>query len=151
MVIVEISGKLPVGISRSLVSRLAEICRKLSGFSGCPAVSLSVVADTEIRRLNRQFRGIDKVTDVLSFGYRPESGFSDSTPPHNSIPLGDIVISAAQMKRQAAAIGRPANQEFCLLFAHGLLHLFGFDHDTAGKEKVMFALQQEALMRAGVL
>jgi len=132
------------------VVRLARICCQLSGFSGPNSVSLSIVDDREIRRLNKRFRGIDKVTDVLSFGYPPETGFTDPVVP-GGCHLGDVVIASAQVRRQAAAIGRPVGQEFCLLFVHGLLHLFGHDHDTVRRETVMFALQQEALMQAGVL
>jgi probable rRNA maturation factor len=149
MVTVEITGRLPAAVPRSLVNRLASICCQLSGFSGSFSVSLAIVEDREIRRLNKRFRGVNKVTDVLSFGYRPEAGFADMAVGLSR--LGDVVIASARVRQQASAIGRPVGQEFCLLFVHGLLHLFGLDHDTAKREATMFAIQQEALMRAEVL
>lgn len=151
MAVVEISGKLPRGLSDARLEKLAEISYKIMGRSGRAAVSVSVVDDAEIRRLNRRWRGSNRTTDVLSFGYGEDRGFQVSAAAGRIRHLGDIVISLPQVRRQAKDVGRPASQEFGLLFVHGLLHLLGLDHDSPQKESLMFGLQQEILMRAGVL
>ena len=151
MVAVEISGKLPSGFPPSLVKKLADLSLKIAGFDGRYAVSLALVGDLRIRRLNKVWRGIDKVTDVLSFDFSPEPGFAGTAGADGLQQLGDIVISLPQVRRQAKEIGRPVGQELSLMLVHGLLHLLGLDHDTARKETRMFGLQQEILMAAGVL
>lgn len=149
MVDVEVSGKLPAGFPTFLVNKLADLSLKTAGFDGRYTVAVAIVSDAKIRRLNKVWRGIDRVTDVLSFGYRPGSGFVDTAG--TSSQLGDIVISLPQVRRQAKAIGRPVRQELALMIVHGLLHLLGLNHDTPRKEARMFGLQQEVLMLAGVL
>ena len=149
MVTVEVFGKLPSGVSVQSLKKLAEIGQKVIGSRDRTGLSVSIVSDAAIRRLNRQYRGLDKVTDVLSFGYGEARDFFGPADGQRA-DLGDIVISGPQVRRQAVAIGRPVDQEFSLLFVHGLLHLLGFDHGTAAQEARMFGLQQEVLMRAGI-
>lgn len=87
-------------------------------------VELLICGDDEIRDLNRQYRGIDKPTDVLSFPLDPSP----------MTPLGSIVISADFVRRGAETYGHAPDDEFALLFVHGLLHLLGFDHETDSGE-----------------
>ena len=148
MVTVEFFGKLPAGLSFQQLQKLAEIGLKITGNTGASALAVRVVGDKAIRRLNREHRGLDKVTDVLSFAYGPGAGFDE--PGGRVRQLGDIVVGGPQARRQARAIGRSASQEFALLAAHGLLHLLGIDHRTPREESRMFGLQQEILMRAGI-
>ncbi len=150
MVTIEMSGKLPSGLNIDDVQKLAELSVKIADLTGHFSVSISLVADPEIRRLNKIWRGEDKVTDVLSFGFRGTGGFVDG-PVAKTRQLGDIVISLPQVRRQARAIGRPVPQELSLMIVHGLLHLLGLEHDTPRRERLMFGLQQEILMRAGIL
>jgi len=81
-----------------------------------------IAGDTELRRLNRDFLGKDYPTDVLSF---PAVGQA-SRP----VLLGEIAISAARARRQAANFGHSLENEICILMLHGLLHLLGMDHET---------------------
>jgi probable rRNA maturation factor len=81
-------------------------------------LSIAIVSDRRMRALNRQFRGKDKVTDVLSFP-ADARGF-----------LGDIVIAAGVSKRQARDAGHSAQTEVRVLALHGLLHLLGYDHEA---------------------
>ena len=81
-------------------------------------LSIAIVSDRRMRALNRQFRGKDKVTDVLSF------------PAESRGFLGDIVIAAGVSKRQAREAGHSAATELRVLALHGLLHLLGYDHET---------------------
>lgn len=82
-------------------------------------VGICLVEDREIRRLNRQFRGKDKATDVLSFPAGERDGY-----------LGDIAISPATARRNARRYGRPLKDELRILLLHGVLHLLGHDHET---------------------
>ena len=109
-------------------------------------MTVTVMGDDELRELNREFRHIDRTTDVLSFGTQGAldgvvTGAGDDfvLPPNQEPTLGDIVISYPQAKRQAEAAGRPVLHEIALLTAHGALHLMGFDHAEPEEEKVMFA------------
>jgi probable rRNA maturation factor len=101
-------------------------------------VCVALVSDARMRALNRQFRGKDKVTDVLSF---PAQDRSASSAPSTSARratadksaagfLGDIVIASGVAKIQAKAAGHSLNTEIRVLALHGLLHLLGYDHDA---------------------
>ena len=83
--------------------------------------SVLLTTDASIRRLNRQFRGKDKATDVLSF---PADG------PASEGIAGDLAISVPTAQRQAAACGHSLSTELKVLILHGLLHLAGFDHES---------------------
>ncbi len=110
--------------------------------------SVTYVDDAGIRELNREYRQADKVTDVLSFALEE----ADSPPPPPGMPrmLGDVVIAVPTALRQAAERGHSADAELGLLLIHGLLHLLGYDHDTAAKKKKMWARQAELLGELGL-
>lgn len=88
-------------------------------------VTIAFVTDSRMRRLNREFRGKDRPTDVLSF---PAS----EDPARPGEPLGDIVIAIGVARKQAAEAGHGIGAESRLLALHGLLHLMGYDHETDG-------------------
>ena len=87
-------------------------------------VAIVLAGDARVRRLNRDFRGKDKNTDVLSFPY------GGARLPDGTRPLGEIVISVAQAARQAEAAGHSLAVELRLLVIHGYLHLLGYDHEV---------------------
>ena len=89
-------------------------------------VCVALVSDARMRALNRQFRGKDKVTDVLSFPADPSTSLRAPTRGF----LGDIVIASGVAKKQAKAAGHTLNTEIRILALHGLLHLVGYDHDA---------------------
>lgn len=95
------------------------------------AVSLTLVRDEAIRALNRQYRGKDSATDVLSFPL-DDTGVTGEEPL-----LGDVVISVDTARRQAADYDAPLQRELYRLLIHGLLHLLGHDHVRAGERRVM--------------
>lgn len=111
-------------------------------------VVVTIVDEAEIHRLNREYRGIDAPTDVLSFAQRE----SDEFPviPNHTEPLGDVVIAYPVAARQAAAAGHPTERELALLTIHGVLHLLGFDHAEPEEERIMFGLQDQALASLGL-
>ena len=98
----------------------------------------------EIQRLNREYRKIDKPTDVISFALCDD--------PNNMITneLGDIFICVEKALEQAIEYGHSSIREFAFLAVHGYLHLCGFDHQTEEDEKLMFAKQEEILSKAGI-
>ncbi len=112
-------------------------------------VSLTFTDNAEIRRLNKQFRDIDRETDVLSFPMGDEDGF-DVNPETNSLLLGDIVISLEKAKAQSEEYGHSMKREVAFLIAHSLFHLLGYDHMTPDEEKEMFAKQENVLQRLGI-
>ena len=107
-------------------------------------LSVSLVRDPAIRKLKREYFGIDAVTDVLSF---PAGDFPGPGPR----PLGDIVISLDTARRQAKALRTTLDRELALYLAHGLLHLLGHDHQTAADARKMERLERRLLGHAGML
>ena len=101
-------------------------------FLGCENQELSVLLanDRTIRTLNKQYRGEDQATDVLSFSQNEEE--EENKP--NSHLMGDVVISTVTAKRQAAEHGLTLEEEIVLLLIHGILHLLGIDHERSDKE-----------------
>jgi len=99
---------------------------------GCENQELSVLLadDRKIRTLNKQYRGQDRATDVLSFSQNDEE--EESKPSYHL--MGDVVISAVTAKRQAAEHGLTLEEEIVLLLIHGILHLLGFDHERSNEE-----------------
>lgn len=133
---------------------------------GEPAqVGLVVTDDKTVQELNRQFRGLDEVTDVLSFSAShsghwegdpqesdeasPESVDSEELnfvlPPGEPSPLGEVIISFPQTIRQAQERNGPIEQELALLIIHGVLHLVGYDHMEPEDEAQMRAKERSAL------
>ena len=143
---------------------------------GEPAqVGLMVTDDKTVQELNRQFRGLDEVTDVLSFSAShsghwegdpqesdkasPESVDSEELnfvlPPGEPSPLGEVIISFPQTIRQAQERNGPVEQELALLIIHGVLHLVGYDHMEPEDEAQMQAKERSALatvsqLKAGI-
>jgi probable rRNA maturation factor len=87
-------------------------------------IELILTDNDEITQINREFRNIDKATDVLSFPSDPFPG----------APLGSIVISVEKVEKLAKELGHTQEDELSLLFIHGMLHLLGFDHETDNGE-----------------
>lgn len=112
------------------VSLLEQICNAHT----IKEVELLIVDETSIKELNRDYRSIDKATDVLSF---PVENF-----PHS--PLGSIVINYALASEKAEEFGHKIDEEITLLFIHGFLHLLGYDHEFDNGE---MRDKEEALIR----
>ena len=150
-----------VGIQKFTIKRLLEGALKRLG-QPCNDIemSLSIVSPQQIAELNKQFRGIDSVTDVLSFPTvdNPERSVLDiDTFPHDAVNaktgklnIGDIIICLDRAKEQAAEYGHGLKRELCFLSLHGLLHLLGYDHIEAQDEEQMNALQEEILEHMGI-
>ena len=109
-------------------------------------VTIAIVSDARIRALNRQFRRVDKATDVLSFPSSPE-------PRAPSPVLGDIVIARGVAKRQAREAGHSERTEWRVLALHGLLHLLGYDHekDNGRMQRAERKLRLKGGLRDGLI
>jgi len=115
------------------------------GLLGCE-LSVSLVSDRAIRRLNRAWRGKDRSTDVLSF---PAGSAPPGTP--EPWPLGDVVISLDTAARRARLDARPLEAEVARYLAHGLLHLLGHDHRRPAEARRMAAEEARLLGEVGML
>ena len=104
------------------------------------------VTSKEIHKINKEYRGVDRVTDVISFALEdtPDIEVSDIRL------LGDIYICLDKAYEQASIYNHSNLREICFLITHGLLHLLGFDHMEEDEEKVMFTLQEELLNEYGI-
>ena len=99
-------------------------------------LALVLTDDRHLHQLNRDFRGIDRPTDVLSFAVDP-----DDLPPGEAPNLGDILISVPYASRSASSVGRAPRDELRLLAVHGLLHLLGHDDETEAGAAAMRRLE----------
>lgn len=99
------------------------------------------VTKEEIHELNKQYRGVDRVTDVISFALEDAHDVSLS----DIRVLGDIYICIDRMKEQALEYNHSEIRELSFLTVHGLLHLLGYDHQTKEEEEIMFNLQRKIL------
>ncbi|SFS82046.1 rRNA maturation RNase YbeY [Marininema halotolerans] len=112
-------------------------------------VFLLITDVEEIHRLNKEFRGVDRGTDVLSFP-QWEPGEKRQAESDMPMPLGDIVISLPHAKEQAKEYGHSLERELAFLAVHGFLHLLGYDHGTEEEESRMFTRQEEILKPLGL-
>jgi len=119
---------------------------------GCE-INVLVTNDEEIRVLNREDRGIDRSTDVLSFpmfqfepGVLPETPEEYQDPDTGLVPLGDMAISMEHVEAQAKEYGHSVNREFGYLTVHSVLHLLGYDHMDDGPMKKQMREREEAIL-----
>lgn len=105
-------------------------------------LSCIIVDDNKIHEINRDYRQIDKSTDVISFAMEDNDQYYVAGMPRS---LGDIFISIDHAKTQAKDYGHSLKREMCFLFTHGFLHLLGYDHMNEDDEKEMFDLQKQIL------
>ena len=114
-------------------------------------ISLSLVNDEEIHEINKQFRNIDRPTDVLSFPQLTfEEGEEADVNENGEIVLGDIIISVDKAKEQAEEFGHSMKREMAFLAVHSMLHLMRYDHMEKDEEEEMFRRQKEILLNAGI-
>lgn len=114
---------------------------------GCE-VSISLVSEDEIHALNREYRGIDKPTDVLSF--ECDSPWDEELQGEGCIEIGDVVIAPDVVDAQRAQFGTSFEQEASLMLVHSLLHLLGYDHMEPAEADEMEALEKEILDAYGM-
>jgi probable rRNA maturation factor len=130
-------------------------------------VSVTIVGGEEIRELNRDYRGIDRVTDVLSFPQfeadeleevlkeesenAPENDAEGETADFEPVLIGDVVICYDRAAEQAEEYGTGLTRELVYLFVHSIFHLFGYDHEEEEERKAMRGREEEVLAAIGVM
>ena len=123
---------------------------KYEAFDENCEISVSIVDNEEIRQINKQFRNIDRATDVLSFPMLTfAEGEEAEVNENDEIILGDIIISLERAREQAEEYGHSLKREIAFLTAPSMLHLLGYDHMEPEDEAEMFDRQKEILMQAG--
>ncbi len=133
---------------QKLIRRSVGAVLDLEGFERPAEVSVVITDDEEIRDINREYRGIDAATDVLSF---PQYERGEELPDFGYVSLGDIVISAEHAARQAELYGHSFERELSFLTVHSTLHLLGYDHVTSEEdERVMREKQRLAMKMLGL-
>ena len=162
----DILGSPPSTSVEDWLTRIANEAMDVALDGNGPAqMSLLITGDDTVHRLNAQFRGLDEVTDVLSFSAEhaghwegeeepPEdheaSEFDFIMPPDEPSPLGEVIVSYPQAKRQAEERGAPLEHELALLVVHGVLHLTGHDHLEPKETELMKSRERAALAKLNI-
>ena len=138
---------------------VASCCQAVEGVTLPLSVHLLITDDDYIHQINRQYRDVDRSTDVLSFptvnyarGHtaRTSAKRLECEMDEGACMLGDILISYPHAQAQAAEYGHSVRRELCYLFAHGLFHLMGYDHMEDDQRKEMRAMEEKAMHMAGI-
>ena len=145
----------------ALAENVILFCIEHEGFPYEAEVNLTLTDNEGIHVINREYRQIDRPTDVLSFpllSYEEAGNFDavedcddNFNPDTGEALLGDIVISVDKVKEQAAAYGHSEEREFAFLITHSMLHLFGYDHIEPEDAKVMEEKQRQILEELQIL
>ncbi len=136
--------KIPTGV-RMLIRRCCNAVLVNENFEGSAEISVRFVDDEIIHELNREYRNVDRSTDVLSFPLG-ENGVYDINHDTGAKILGDIVISMQHAVMQADLYGHSLQREIAFLTVHSMLHLLGYDHEAEGLERVRMREKEEAVL-----
>jgi len=131
-------------LRRALAATLAAVPAPAGLAERGAEVALVLTDDAAMQELNREWRGIDRPTDVLSFP--GDDGF---VPPEEPLPLGDIVLARETILRDARALGRSLAHHLSHMGIHGMLHLLGWDHAEDGEAERMEAQERRILRELG--
>lgn len=132
---------------KSLMEKAALAVLEMEGCQDGTEVSILLTDDAYIHELNKQYRGVDKPTDVLSFALDEGQAMPD---PGEERLLGDVVISLQAALRQGKEYGHGLERELAYLVAHGVLHLLGYDHINEDDKAVMREKEEAAMNRLGL-
>ena len=138
-----VSHREPEQLNFEAFEQLARFVLSMEGVPEMTELSIALVDEDEMAHLNNQYRGIDGPTDVLSFGCDDPC----PAPGDEPITLGDVVIAPTVAERQAAERGHSVEHELDVLLVHGVLHLLGYDHESADDAGAM-AARESALLDA---
>ncbi|MFA8439569.1 rRNA maturation RNase YbeY [Pueribacillus sp. YX66] len=134
-----------------LIKQLLNKAAEYENLSGEIEVSIMFVDNEKIRKINKQYRNMDKPTDVISFALEEQvEGEVEIVGVTLPRILGDIVISIPKAKQQAKDYNHSYRRELGFLALHGFLHLLGYDHGTEKEEQMMFQRQKEILEKHGL-
>ena len=131
---------------KALVRRAVETTLEYEDIEDDCEVSVTFVGNTGIRRFNAEYRGIDRVTDVLSFPIA-EDGDLEEAFDGEKLCLGDIVLSLERAREQSEEFGHPFEREVAFLCVHSTLHLLGYDHETGEEDEADMRARQREIMK----
>ena len=134
----------PVGLER--LNAILPLYAEQEGLPDELVIGLTFCDDDAIRAINKEYRGIDRATDVLSFPLYERDDEIELLEGELA-PFGDIVLSVPHAQAQAAEYGHSVEREVCYLVVHGLMHLAGYDH-IEPEDKVEMRAEEEALLNA---
>lgn len=138
-------------ISKELLEKMEAAAKRALELENIPEerteISVTFVDLDEIHELNREYRGVDSPTDVLSF---PQYEADEEVPDFGEIILGDVVICKDKAEAQAKEFGHSIEREIVYLFTHSILHLLGYDHMEEDEKKVMRAREEEIMDYLGI-
>ncbi|NPC93356.1 rRNA maturation RNase YbeY [Bacillus sp. WMMC1349] len=133
------------------IEKLLQFTAREEGVADQAEVSVTIVTNEEIQKINKEYRGKDCPTDVISFALEEEGEGEIEIIGTDLAPvLGDIIISVDKAKEQATEYGHPLMRELGFLTVHGFLHLLGYDHMTKEDEEEMFTKQKDLLNKYGL-
>ena len=133
---------------KMLVRRSVIAALEYEGFYNDAEVSVTFTDNEGIRRINSEFRGIDKPTDVLSFPLTDFEGGDEPPTDEPLISLGDIVISLERAREQAEEFGHSFERECAFLCVHSMLHLLGYDHVNSDEEDAEMRRRQSEILES---
>lgn len=140
-----IQDKFPVGFQlKALLRRTVKATLKYEGIKNKTEVSVTFADDESIRKLNAEYRNLDRPTDVLSFPIEDDVEAADES---QVLMLGDIVISLERAAVQAEEYGHSFKREVAFLCAHSMLHLLGYDHELGEEQDVDMRRRQREIMK----
>lgn len=131
---------------RGLVAGALRAAFEYEGLEGDAEVSVTFVSDAGIRRFNREYRGIDRATDVLSFPLF-EGGDVEDAFDGEEYQLGDVVLSLERARAQSELYGHSFEREVAFLCVHSALHLMGYDHERGGSDEQDMRRRQRDIMK----
>ncbi len=147
-------------IDEKMFRRVAEVVLKTVGIENKTEISLAIVGDGRMRKLNKMYRGSNRVTDVLAFGDKSVLPYLAKAfprlkkgqevefiePPDGVKRLGEVIICYPRARKQARRLGHSLEKELTILLIHGILHLLGYDHEKGGAaEEEMKKMEAEIL------
>ena len=131
--------------TKALVKKACRTVLREENFNDNAEIELTFVDDEQIKELNKEYRNIDKSTDVLSFPLG-ENGIYDKNPENGFYMLGDIVISVDHAEKQADLYGHGIEREVAFLTVHSMLHLLGYDHVDGGEQQRIMRQKEETVL-----
>lgn len=134
-------------VNRHLVRDAAQLAAKLSGLKTDAEITISIIGDRKMKTLNQQFRGKDATTNVLSFNTTETESISHfKSPETKDLYLGDVAVSYPVALQEAIKENVLVDERVAFLVTHGILHLFGMDHEDPEEAKKMEKLEDQVTM-----
>jgi probable rRNA maturation factor len=134
-------------VSKQWLRQAVKLTLVHTGISSPVELGLVIAGDDTVHELNRNYRCVDRTTDVIAFSLSERGADAQPfiTPPDDIIYLGEVIISYPQAKRQAEEQHHPLEKELALLVAHGVLHLLGYDHEFPEQAEKMRSMEARIL------